>query len=141
MSALDRALEVEAWERPEDATILTVTTGGWYWLFDGSERPASVLAVSDTHWIRVSNPTNPEGVSAQQNCGADWLVSASEERYLGLFWLDAGRNAVTLHHACPLIRLGVCTDHDRGRPGMSCTSHRAHAVSLGAESLCAVRTP
>lgn len=141
VSNLDRSLSVAAWDRPEDVAVLTVKRAGWYWLFDGSEDDQGALAVSDAAWVRVSNPTNPEGVSAQQNCEREWIADDASRGYLGLFWLEEGRNAVTLHHACPLIRRGVCGDFDQGRPGTACSSLHANRVDLAADSLCAMRTP
>jgi len=139
IASLDHTLSVAAWERPEDLAVLTVASSGWYWLFDGSDRDRRVLERSDVAWIRVSNPTNPEGVSAQRNCGDEWVPTGAARPYLGLFWLEKGRNAVTLHHACPLIRMGVCADFDQGRPGTSCRSFHANTVTLGPDALCAMR--
>ena len=145
VSPLDRDLDVASWDRREDTSVLAVKRGGWYWLFDGAPRTDGTLQENETAWIRVSNPTNPEGRSAQQNCEREWVVADADapryRRYLGLFWLEQGPNAVTMHHACPLIRLGRCSDFQNGRPGSSCVSYSSNSVHLGADSVCAVQAP
>lgn len=145
VSSLNRDLEVASWERPEDTAVLSVKKGGWYWLFDGAPSDDGTLQQNETAWLRVSNPTNPQGRSAQQNCEQEWVVADEDRsdgrRYLGLFWLEEGPNAVTMHHACPLIRLGRCGTFQNGRPGTSCVSYSSNSVQLGADSLCAVQAP
>ena len=145
VSPLDRDLDVASWERPQDTSVLAVKRPGWYWLFDGAPVNDGTLQENETAWLRVSNPANPSGQSAQQNCEQEWVVAdvdePGERRYLGLFWLDKGPNAVTMHHACPLIRMGRCGTFQNGRPGSSCVSYSANTVHLGADSLCAVQAP
>lgn len=144
---LSDSLVVTSWSRNQDSAILEADAAGWYWLYGNVPADSGPEQQNETASLRVSNRSNPDGSSLHTNCGEEWLVQdadnhgspSGERSYLGLFWLDEGRNAVSLHHTCPRIRAGVCgTFEESDRLTSSCHSYNANSVTVRADAMCAI---
>lgn len=144
---LARTLGVTSWNDPSDSDTLIAPDAGWYWLYDLYLSESGASQWNETASLRIANGSNPSGRPLHTNCGDDWIVKDTDNNgtpalpriYMGLFWLDAGANTVTLEHACPKIRAGSCTSyHDLGASS-TCQSSNPNSAHLDGQAICAVR--
>ncbi len=141
----DGWLVVLSWSPDTDYATLYVTVTGNYAIYDEQLAESGASQMNETGYITVANSINPGGEPLYSNCGGVLIVqdpdnngTPASDQYLGTFPLVAGEpNQLTLRHACPMIRAGLCTNWeiDPGG-GTSCDSGDANSLHMTLDGIC-----
>lgn len=138
---------VKSWDRETDSGTLSAAEAGWYHLYDLSLAESGASQTNEVSYLRIVNARRPDGAPYHANCTDEWIIDdfdnerTPEERiYAGTFWLEAGANALTLIHYCPLERRGYCPEfEDTSDPNSTCASDGPNSVHFTGSGLCLVR--
>lgn len=141
----DGWLVVLSWSPDTDYATLYVTVSGNYAIYDEQLAESGSSQMNETGYITVTNSINPAGNPLFTNCGGVLIVqdpdnngTPASAQYLGTFPLVAGEaNELTLRHACPMMRNGLCTNYeiDPGG-GTSCASGDANSLHMTLDGIC-----
>ena len=131
-----------------DTLQVTATEAGWYHLYDTHVAESGNSQTNEHAYIRIPSTVSPTGTPAAANWEDDWIVADSdndstptEPVYLGTFWIDEGTSTLELHHACPHINEGECTDFHIPEPATKdCSTTNWNSVHLELHGWCASPT-
>jgi len=135
---------VLSWDPITATGALSAPEQGWYHVFNQYVAESGATQRNESAFFRVTNATHPTGEPRWGNCGDDWVLPDQDNNgtnalyyYIGTFWLDAGDNALTMHHYCPEYRSGTCTwMHDAKDSSTTCDSDNANSVHFNGSGLC-----
>jgi hypothetical protein len=136
---------VLSWTDTETYATLTTAESGYSHVYDYSISESGSDQWNESAFLRIRNTTNPDGTPVYANCGYEWLVIDADNYgdlpegsriYIGTFWLDAGDNAMTLYHYCPLYRSGQCESFHITVNDDTCDNGGVNSVHVEADGIC-----
>jgi hypothetical protein len=135
---------VLSWSDTTASGTLHAPEEGWYHVFNQNVAESGATQRNESAYFRVTNSTHPSGKPRWSNCGDDWVLPDQDNNgttalyyYIGTFWLDAGDNALAMHHYCPEYRTGTCTwMHDGQDSDKTCDSGNVNSVHFVGSGLC-----